>query len=186
MMEKILSRPMPHYMVRKTRTNYFDGHTGRLKWDPTAPEARYTNQHCKPLNQYGKQKARQQQQQQQTPTPTSSKRGLNPGQKHHHMFQSSDQLSAGQKQLLDNRNKSGSQLQLSRGSGPEQQPVDDSEDVELMYDLIARMLDYDPTARMNLREAVRHQFFDKLAQTHPRTYPGLDPELSRHILRLQI
>ena len=180
MMEKILSRPMPHYMVRKTRTNYFDGHTGRLKWDPTAPEARYTNQHCKPLNQYGKQKARQQQ---QTPTPTSSKRGLNPGQKHHHMFQSSDQLSAGQKQLLDNRNKSGSQLQLSRGSGPEQQqPVDDSEDVELMYDLIARMLDYDPTARMNLREAVRHQFFDKLAQTHPRTYPGL----SRHSLRLQI
>merc|ERR1719495_2919751 len=172
MMEKILSKAMPHYMVRKTRTNYFDGHTGRLKWDPSAPEARYTNQHCKPLNQYGKQKAKQQQlmqqhSQQQPPTP-SSKRGLNPQQKHHHMFQSSDQLAAGQK-LLDNR-KSGSQLQLN-GNGKHMEQLDDSEDVELMYDLIARMLDSDNTAMMTLREAVRHQFFDKLAQTHPRTYP---------------
>ena len=66
------------------------------------------------------------------------------------------------------------------------QVLDDSEDIELMYDLIARMLDYDPAARTGLREAVRHQFYDKLATTHPRTYPGLDPELSRHILRLQI
>ena len=59
MMEKILSKPMPGWMVRKTRTSYFDSHTGRLKWDPTAPEARYTNQHCKPLNQYGRQKHQQ-------------------------------------------------------------------------------------------------------------------------------
>ena len=56
-----------------------------------------------------------------------------------------------------------------------------------MLDLIARMLDYDPMARMNLREAIRHEFFDKLVQTHPRqaAHP-LDSDIARHILRLQI
>ena len=80
------------------------------------------------------------------------------------------------------KTNSGSQMYLNNAG----ETLDSPQDVQLMYDLIARMLDYDPTARMNLRDAIRHEFFDKLAQTHPRQYPGLDPDISRHILRLQI
>ena len=43
---------MPHHMVRKTRTKYFNPNSGLLNWDSTAPEARYVNTHCKPLNEY--------------------------------------------------------------------------------------------------------------------------------------
>lgn len=32
----------------------------------------------------------------------------------------------------------------------------------LLFDLIEKMLDYDPSTRVNLREAKRHQFFQSL------------------------
>ena len=54
MMAKILSQPMPHHMVRKTRTKYFNPNSGSLEWDSNAPEARYTNTHCRPLPEYAR------------------------------------------------------------------------------------------------------------------------------------
>ena len=75
-----------------------------------------------------------------------------------------------------------------------------------MYDLIARMLDYDPTFRITLKEALRHHYFDKLtiaSNTLSKTtnsqalgvgsgggYANLSQQkmadMARHILRLQI
>jgi len=52
MMGKILGQPMAYSMVRKTRTKFFNPTTGLLEWDINAPEARYTNQHCRPLHEY--------------------------------------------------------------------------------------------------------------------------------------
>jgi serine/threonine protein kinase len=49
-----------------------------------------------------------------------------------------------------------------------------------MLDLVARMLDYDPDRRMNLKEALKHPFFDRLS-----VFQKLE-EVSKHILRLQI
>lgn len=54
MMAKILSQPMSHNMVRKSKTKYFNQSTGQLEWDANAPEARYTNQHCRPLYEYSR------------------------------------------------------------------------------------------------------------------------------------
>ena len=45
---------MTHNMVRKTRTKYFNPTTGLLEWDMNAPEARYTNQHCRSLQEYAR------------------------------------------------------------------------------------------------------------------------------------
>ena len=71
-----------------------------------------------------------------------------------------------------------------------------------MYDLIARMLDYDPTFRITLKEALRHHYFDKLtttvssnnkttnSQALGNTYAHMSQQkmadMARHILRLQI
>ena len=118
MMEKILDRGMPQHMVRRTKTKYYTAQMS-LNWDPTAPEAKYTNQHCKPLHQYQR-------------YPTSSHQGR--------------------------------------------------EEVT-MYDLIIRMLDYDPTFRITLKETLRHHFFDKTAKAATASTCSA---LSRHILRLQI
>lgn len=74
-----------------------------------------------------------------------------------------------------------------------------------MYDLIARMLDYDPTFRITLKEALRHHYFDKLtistiggsvttnsqaqgagyAQQMMSSQQKM-ADMARHILRLQI
>ena len=54
MMAKILGQSMSHSMVRKTRTKYFNPTTGLLEWDINAPEARYTNQHCRSLQDYAR------------------------------------------------------------------------------------------------------------------------------------
>lgn len=40
----------------------------------------------------------------------------------------------------------------------------DSEDHRLLFDLISRMLEYDPATRITLREALSHQFFDKIPE----------------------
>ena len=120
MMEKILDRGMPQHMVRRTKTKYYTAQMS-LNWDPTAPEAKYTNQHCKPLHQYQR-------------YPTSSHQGR--------------------------------------------------EEVT-MYDLIIRMLDYDPTFRITLKETLRHHFFDKTVVPGSKA-SSVSSHLSRHILRLQI
>ena len=54
MMEKILARPIPDHLARrsKAKTNFFSSSTNRLRWDPAAPEARYTNTNCKVLYAY--------------------------------------------------------------------------------------------------------------------------------------
>merc|ERR1739848_905081 len=54
MMAKILGQPMTHNMVRNTRTKYFNPTTGLLEWDVNKPEARYTNQHCRTLQDYAR------------------------------------------------------------------------------------------------------------------------------------
>ena len=60
----------------------------------SAPEARYTNQHCRPLHQYKR----------------------------------------------------------AKGDGERAKET-------AMYDLVSRMLDYDPTFRVTLKEALRHHYF---------------------------
>ena len=121
MMEKILDRAMPQHMVRRTKTKYYNAQAA-LVWDATAPEAKYTNQHCKPLHQYQR-------------FPSSSHQG--------------------------------------------------QEEIG-MYDLIIRMLDYDPTFRITLKESLRHHYFDKLLVVNPQSKHMMATNMSRHILRLQI
>ncbi len=70
-----------------------------------APEARYTNQHCRPLHQY------------------------------------------------------------RRASSSQKESTTDRDSEVAMYDLISRMLDYDPTLRITLKEALRHHYFDGEAAT---------------------
>ena len=36
----------------RTRTKFFEPRTHRLLWDAASPEAKYTNQNCKPLQLY--------------------------------------------------------------------------------------------------------------------------------------
>jgi hypothetical protein len=113
MMEKILGKPMPQHLVQKTRTKYF-GQNQELLWDPSSPEAKYTNKNCRTLQMY---------------------------------------------QRYDRNTSLG---------------IDEMD----MYDLIARMLEYDSSARIRLKDALRHQFFD--------TPICDDSALHNHILRLQI
>lgn len=40
--------------------------------------------------------------------------------------------------------------------------VSDEEDHALLFDLIQRMLDYEPSQRVALTEALKHPFFDKI------------------------
>lgn len=40
----------------------------------------------------------------------------------------------------------------------------DNEDHRQLFDLISHLLDYDPTSRMRLEEALLHPFFRKLPQ----------------------
>jgi hypothetical protein len=44
-----------------------------------------------------------------------------------------------------------------------------------------RMLEYDPTQRVTLKDGLRHHFFDKLS-----FYQKMADDASRHILRLEI
>jgi len=126
MMAKILGQPMTHNMVRKTRTKYFNPTTGLLEWDVNKPEARYTNQHCRMLQDYA--------------------RGP-----------------PGQNNSLENSSNLG------------------NPDIASMFDLIARMLEYESPHRITMKEALKHPYFDRLAG-HERH----SEDLSRHILRLQI
>ena len=40
--------------------------------------------------------------------------------------------------------------------------MSDLDDHNLLFDLINKMLDYDPAERITLSEALRHPFFDKV------------------------
>ena len=66
-----------------------------------------------------------------------------------------------------------------------------------MYDLVSRMLDYDPTFRITLKEALRHHYFDCYdaddgggkENAAPLLHSKSETEVERarrHILRLQI
>ena len=72
-----------------------------------------------------------------------------------------------------------------------------------MYDLVSRMLDYDPTFRITLKEALRHHYFDCYGaddddgrggrvdkeNAAPQLHSKSESEVERarrHILRLQI
>ena len=191
MMERILGKPMPYHMVRKSRTNHFDN-SGRLKWDPNSPEARYTQQHCKPLHQYAavnvaNDKNLQQNQLTNPGNPQKWIKNQGYGQMHpessrHHRHYG-ENLS--QNALLENINDNDTFPAVSGCAPPQSTLSETKSDLESMYDLIARMLDYDPQTRIALKDALRHPFFDKLAYTHPGLLPG-DGDISRHILRLQI
>ena len=52
----------------------------------------------------------------------------------------------------------------------------------LMLGLVARMLEYDPAARITLGEALKHPFFERLSGTCQAKVE----DMSRHVLRLQI
>jgi len=54
------------------------------------------------------------------------------------------------------------------------------QDESVMLDLIARMLEYEPDRRLSLKDALRHQFFDRLSVVQKLE------DVSKHILRLQI
>ena len=59
MMEKILSRPVPEHMARRSNaaSKFFTSAPSggyELRWDPSAPEAKYTNQNCRPLHKYSR------------------------------------------------------------------------------------------------------------------------------------
>jgi len=56
----------------------------------------------------------------------------------------------------------------------------EGQEESVMLDLVARMLDYDPERRLNLKDALKHPFFDRLS-----VFQKLE-EVSKHILRLQI
>lgn len=90
MMERILG-PLPNYMARKTKTNYF--YHGKLDWSEKSSSGRYVRDHCKPLERY----------------------------------------------ITEN-----------------------DEDHKLLFDLIQKMLIYDPEDRVTLYDALKHPFFDKL------------------------
>ena len=191
MMERILGKPMPYHMVRKSRTNHFDN-SGRLKWDPNAPEARYTQQHCKPLHQYtavnvANEKNLQQNQTTNTVNPQKWTKSQGYGQirpeSSRHYRHYGDNSS--QNSLLENINDNNDTFSGMSGCAPQSTLAETKSNLEFMYDLIARMLDYDPQTRIPLKDALRHPFFDKLAYTHPGLLPG-DGDISRHILRLQI
>jgi len=123
MMEKVLDRPVPKTMAKRTRTKFFDQRTLQLMWDSAAAEARYLNQHCRSLQRYG--------------------RCGRPG-------------AATREQEL------------------------------LMYDLLLRMADYEPQARITLREALKHGYFDKLARASEGVDAEEDGSTAAHILRLQV
>ena len=62
----------------------------------------------------------------------------------------------------------------------------------LMLDLVARMLDYDPAARLALQQALKHPFLDRSNNNtggysiSPSAVGCKVEEVSKHILRLQI
>ena len=178
---------MPYNMIKKTRTPHFDN-TGRLKWDANSPEARYTQQHCKPLHQYATINTANDKMFQQQPIngyPVKPVKSQGYGQPHpvssrHYRHYGGNPH---QNILLENPNGTETLAGVS-GCAPSASFETKSE-LESMYDLIARMLDYDPQTRITLKDALRHPFFDKLAYTHAESLP-VDGEISRHILRLQI
>ena len=177
-------------MVRKTRTPHFDN-TGRLKWDTNSPEARYTQQHCKPLHQYAavntandKNFQHNQQTNNGYPLKFIKSQGygqLQPVSSRHYRHYGGNPP---QNILLENPNDTDT-LTGVPGCASQSPSFETKSELESMYDLIARMLDYDPQTRIPLKDALRHPFFDKLAYTHAESLPG-DGEISKHILRLQI
>lgn len=52
----------------------------------------------------------------------------------------------------------------------------DDEDTRSLFDLISRMLEYEPSQRITLSEALRHPFFDKIPM-HQRLRLHSDMEL---------
>ena len=57
------------------------------------------------------------------------------------------------------------------GGGPAAVPkTDDPEDLKSLYDLLAKLLEYDPAKRYTLAESLRHQYFDKLPP-HLKDFP---------------
>ena len=51
-----------------------------------------------------------------------------------------------------------------RGSGSSSAKASLREDELVMYDLILRTLEYEPSRRVSLREAMRHNYFDRLVR----------------------
>lgn len=51
----------------------------------------------------------------------------------------------------------------------------DGEDEQALYHLILRMLDYEPTQRIQLADAVKHTFFAPLHRTSPATATEQSP-----------
>jgi len=53
-----------------------------------------------------------------------------------------------------------------------------------MLGLVARMLEYDPAARLTLADALKHPFLERLSGA--ATCQARMEDMSRHVLRLQI
>jgi len=68
-------------------------------------------------------------------------------------------------------------LQQYRRAGPSSLQ---GQEESIMLDLVARMLEYDPGARLTLQQSLKHPFFDRLSVYHKLE------DMSKHILRLQI
>jgi CDC-like kinase len=58
----------------------------------------------------------------------------------------------------------------------------DNEDTRLLFDLISRMLEYEPSQRITLAEALKHPFFDKIpAHQRLRTLSDMDGKDKNHL-----
>lgn len=56
----------------------------------------------------------------------------------------------------------------------------DSDDHRQLFDLIEKMLEYDPSQRIRLYDALKHPFFDKLTPEQKRGYTKLgERDISR-------
>lgn len=60
--------------------------------------------------------------------------------------------------------------------------LSDDEDHKLLFELIQRMLEYEPSSRITLKEALSHPFFDALSPSQKITDPRAagDSQQSSH------
>ena len=64
--------------------------------------------------------------------------------------------------------------------------VSDEEDHVLLFDLIQRMLEYEPSQRITLTEALKHPFYDKIAPHLRLGADRVDRERSHSLSRWPI
>ena len=172
MMETILGS-LPYKMIKKSRKSKYFYH-GRLDWDQRSSSGRYVRDTCQPLKKVNFIKAelifdslnlyrvvfrpvsfwfhlgiseprKNNYRRTDGPRDKSSPRDARTHLKNSFGFPFKQYF------VSESGSKDGSS---SKG--------DDPEELKSLYDLLAKLLEYDPAKRFTLAEALRHPFFDKL------------------------